>query len=290
MKYGTYFAYWEQEWDVDFVPYCEHVARLGFDILEVAGGGLYGLDDAQLKRLKDAAASAGIALTACIGLPKEYDVSSVDEGVRRAGIAYMKKLFKQMEKADIHSIGGIIYAYWPCDYNRPFDKPRVREQSIKSVRELAGATQDSGVTMMLETVNRFEQFLINSSEEAVQYVKDVGADNVRVMLDSFHMNIEEDNLGDAIRYAGKYLGHFHIGECNRKVPGKGHMPWDEMGKALNDIGYEGAVVMEPFVRIGGTVGSDIKVWRDISGGADDAQLDEDIRQALVFVKDKFEKQ
>lgn len=202
----------------------------------------------------------------------------------------MKKLFKQMEKADIHSIGGIIYAYWPCDYNRPFDKPRVREQSIKSVRELAGAAQDSGVTMMLETVNRFEQFLINSSEEAVQYVKDVGADNVRVMLDSFHMNIEEDHLGDAIRYAGKYLGHFHIGECNRKVPGKGHMPWDEMGKALNDIGYEGAVVMEPFVRMGGTVGSDIKVWRDISGDADDARLDEDIRQALVFVKGKFEKQ
>ena len=67
------------------------------------------------------------------------------------------------------------------------------------------------------------------------------------------------------------------------------MPWDEMGKALQDISYDGAVVMEPFVRPGGTVGSDIKVWRDLSGSADEQKLDADIKEALQFVRQKFSK-
>lgn len=68
-------------------------------------------------------------------------------------------------------------------------------------------------------------------------------------------------------------GHFHTGECNCKVPGKGCIPWCEIRKALHDIGYNGGVVMEPFVRMGGTVGSDIKVWRDISCEANEAKVD-----------------
>jgi D-psicose/D-tagatose/L-ribulose 3-epimerase len=139
----------------------------------------------------------------------------------------------------------------------------------------------------MEVVNRFEHFLLNDAKEAVQYVKDVGRPNVKVMLDCFHMSIEEDSMGDAIRTADKYLGHFHIGETNRKVPGKGRMPWDEMAQALRDINYQGYVVMEPFVKMGGGVGSDIKVWRDLSDGADEAQLDADIAESARFVRSKF---
>ncbi|CAB3808727.1 D-psicose 3-epimerase [Paraburkholderia ultramafica] len=78
------------------------------------------------------------------------------------------------------------------------------------------------------------------------------------------------------------LGHFHTGENNRRVPGKGRIPWHEVGLALRDIKYAGAVVMEPFVKTGGTIGSDIKVWRDLSEGADEAKMDEDARGALAF--------
>lgn len=289
MKFGTYFAYWEQEWEADYIKYCKKVADLGFDVLEVSGAGLMDMSDAQLAELKQAAADAGITLTGCIGLPKKYDVSSENEEVRQAGLKFMKELIVRLNKVGIKIVGGIVYAYWPVDYADPVHKEAVRKISIASVQELADFAKDYDVTMVLETVNRFEQFLFNDAAEAVQYVKDVNRDNVKVMLDCFHMNIEEDNLGDAIRATGKYLGHFHIGECNRKVPGKGHMPWAEMGKALNDIGYDGCVVMEPFVRPGGTVGSDIKVWRDLSDNADEAKLDADIAEALKFVRKEFAK-
>ena len=287
MKFGTYFAYWEQEWKADYAFYAEKVAKLGFDVLELAAGALPDMDDAELARIRQAAKNAGISLTGCIGLPARYDVSSADESTRRSGIEFMKKLIAALEKLEINILGGIIYAYWPCDFSKPVDKPGVRARSVESVREMADFAAQCGVTMTLEVVNRFEHFLINTSEEAVQLVRDIDRPNVNVMLDCFHMNIEEDFLGDAIRTAGKYLGHFHIGECNRKVPGKGHMPWDEMGKAFKDIGYDGAVVMEPFVRVGGTVGSDIKVWRDLSNNASDELLDEEISEALKFVRAKF---
>ena len=92
----------------------------------------------------------------------------------------------------------------------------------------------------------------------------------------------EVSIGDAIRHAGNLLGHLHTGECNRMVPGKGRMPWREIGDALQDIKYDGNVVMEPFVRMGGQVGSDIKIWRDISRGASEAELDADAKRSVEF--------
>lgn len=287
MKFGTYFAYWEQSWDTDYLKYVKKVADLGFDVLEVGAAGIVNMSDEALYALKAEAEKYNITLTAGIGLPKQYDVSAQDENVRQHGIAFMKKILDALHKAGIRAIGGTIYSYWPADYSAAINKPAAREQSIKSMRELADYAAQYDITLLIETLNRFEQFLLNDAKEAVEYVKEVNKDNVKVMLDSFHMNIEEDHLGDAIRYTGKHLGHFHIGECNRKVPGKGHMPWAEIGQALRDINYDGCVVMEPFVRPGGIVGADIKVWRDLSDHADDAKLDADIKESLEFVKKEF---
>lgn len=287
MRFGTYFAYWEKSWSADYFKYIDKVKALGFDVLEVTAD-IMELSDEQLAALRKKSEDTGVKLTACIGLPAKYDVSNEDEAVRRGGIEYLKKMLDAMSKAGIDRLGGIIYAYWPCDYSKPVDKPAVRKRSMESVRELAAYAAQYGIHLELEIVNRFEQFLLNDAKEAVEYIDELGCDNVHIMLDSFHMNIEEDNMGDAIRRAGHRLGHFHIGECNRKVPGKGHMPWDEIGQALRDIGYDGCVVMEPFTRMGGIVGSDIKVWRDLSENADDEQFDRDIAESLVFVKKAFE--
>jgi D-psicose/D-tagatose/L-ribulose 3-epimerase len=124
--------------------------------------------------------------------------------------------------------------------------------------------------------------VLNTAQEGVDFVRETGKPNVKVHLDTFHMNIEENSFAEAIRTAGPLLGHFHTGENNRRVPGKGLLPWHEIGGALKEIGYDRAVVMEPFVRMGGQVGSDIKVWRDLSEGADEAALDEAARQSLAF--------
>lgn len=287
MKIGTYFAYWAKEWKVNYMEFIPKAAAAGFDVLEISSG-IVDLSDAECAELKQAAVDAGLTLTACLGIPSDLDVSSADEATRRRGIDFMKKLFVAMDKCGIRKIGGILYAYWPCDYSQPVDKAGVRARSVESVREMADFAAQYDIAMNLEIVNRFEHFLLNTAAEAVDFVKDVGRPNVKIMLDCFHMNIEEDNFGDAIRYAGDYLGHFHIGEANRKCPNAGgRMPWEEMAQALRDIHYQGYVVMEPFVRMGGGVGSDIKVWRDLSDDGDDAKIDNDIRESCAFCKRVF---
>ena len=167
------------------------------------------------------------------------------------------------------------------------DKEAQWARGVESVKKLGSVASSLGIDFCLEVVNRFETHILNTAEEGMRYLKDVDCDSVKLLLDTFHMNIEEDNLADAIRLAGDKLGHLHVGEGNRKLPGTGHLPWNEMGKALNEIGFSGGVVMEPFVKMGGKVGEDIKVWRDLSGNADEAKMDADIKTSLEFLKKAF---
>ena len=287
MKFGTYYAYWEQEWKADYLYYVDKVAKLGFDILEVGAVDIGDMTDDQIKAIRDRAGEKGISMTAGMGMPKTCDMTSTDPAVRQAGMDRLKKAIVGMEKLGVTLIGGILYSYWPYDYNEPVDKPAAWARAVAGMREVAGFAADHGVTLGMEVVNRFEHYMLNTAEECIQFVKDIDRKNIRVMLDCFHMNIEEDYFGDAIRATGDLLCHFHIGEANRKVPGQGHMDWDDIGRGLRDIGYRGAVVMEPFVKPGGTVGREIKVWRDLSKGADVDRLDAEIAEALQFVKKKF---
>ncbi len=105
-----------------------------------------------------------------------------------------------------------------------------------------------------------------------------------MMLDTYHMNIEEDSLGQAIVRAGDQLGAFHIGENNRRPPGRGHIPWDEVVTALREIDFDRDTVMEPIVHMGGGVGNLLAVWRDMTDGRD---LDEAAREGLDFYRGKL---
>jgi D-psicose/D-tagatose/L-ribulose 3-epimerase len=281
-KIGIYYAYWTHDWNADFHPFIDKVAGLGFDVLEVNAGAIADLSLAERKNLKAHAEDKNLALSYCIGLPKQYDPASEDEQVRKNGVAYLSKMARAIGEMGGGNLGGILYSYWPVTVPEGMtDKRSYLERSVASMKEAAKFAEDNQVFLNMEVVNRFEQFLINTCEEAVAYVEAVGSPNVKVMLDTFHMNIEEDFAGEAILTAGDKLGHFHIGENNRKPPGYGHIPWTEIGAALRKINYQGYVVMEPFLMPGGEVGRDIKVFRDMSTGLD---MDVEAKKALMFMR------
>lgn len=282
MKFGIYYSYWEKEWSADCLAYVERVARLGFDVIEIAAHHINGYGAAHLDEIARAARANGIAVTAGLGPSPQRNLSSPDPEIRRAGRAFFEEALTNIARLDAHVIGGALHSYWPVDYSKPVDKAGDRARGVEGIAGIADFAADLGIDLCIEVLNRFENHVLNTAEEGVAFVHDVGKPNVKVMLDTFHMNIEEDSFGKAIRTAGPLLGHFHTGENNRRVPGQGSLPWHEIGTALRDIGYDGCVVMEPFVRMGGGIGSDIKVWRDLSGGADEAKMDEDVRNGLLF--------
>lgn len=287
MKYGIYFAYWEKEWNADQKAYISKVKELGFDILEISCAMLKNITEAELLEMKKMAQDAGVMLTAGYGPAASENLASADEGIVQNAISFFTDILKKLEILDIHTLGGGIYSYWPVDYSKPIDKAGDWERSVKNVRKVGKIAGECGVDYCLEVLNRFEGYLLNTCKECKEFVEQVDVPAVKIMLDTFHMNIEEDSMTEAILLAGDKLGHFHVGENNRRLPGKGSMPWYEIGCALRAIGYDKNVVMEPFVRSGGGVGSDIKIWRDLSKGASVGMLDQDAAWSVAFLRGAF---
>ncbi len=287
MKYGTFFAYWVHEWHGDYKYYAKKVADIGFDVLEISAGDLLTMSDTELAELKAVCDGYGLAITSNIGPAKKYDVAAKDASTREAGIKFLTDIMKQMTKVGSKSMVGVTYTYWPNDFS-DLDKAGIWGRSVESMRRMCDVADECDVDMCLEVVNRFETTLLNTAEEGVRYCRDVDKKRAKLLLDTFHMNIEEDSFAGAFRTAGDLLGHVHLGEANRKLPGEGRLPWDEIGAALREIGYTGNVVMEPFMMEGGAVGRDIKVWRDLSDGADEAMLDAKIKRSLEFLHTKFD--
>ncbi|GAB1481410.1 sugar phosphate isomerase/epimerase [Treponema sp.] len=281
-RIGIFYAYWSREWEADFMPFVEKVGKLGFEQLELHAAAVAKMGMSERKKIKDAASAHNLKLSYGIGLTKDHDPSALDENARKAGVAFMKKAIEGVAEMGGGMIGGTVHSYWPALPPKDLkEKAAIRAQSIKSMKELAPIARDSGVILNVEVINRFEQFMLNTCEEALSFVKEVDSPALGILLDTFHMNIEEDSIGDAIRMAGKHLNSLHIGETNRKLPGMGRMPWAEIKTALDDINYDGPLVMEPFIVPGGQIGKDIALWRELVPNPD---LDALAAKSVEFVK------
>ena len=289
MKYGTLYSYWSEngEWGGDYCALCHKAKNAGMDVLEIGAGDLVSMSDTELSKLRDTAKELGLEISANLGPPRDKDISSADPEIRKAGIKFLCDIMHQMKKIDCKILIGALYNCWPYDFV-DLDKEALWARAVEGMKAVGDEADRLGITIALEVLNRFETILITDCEEGVRFCRDVDRKSVRLLLDTFHMNIEEDDLPAAFRRAGDLLAHVHVGEGNRKLPGMGHLPWAEIGKALRDIGYNGMVVTEPFMKAGGQIGRDIKVWRDLSGGADEATMDKYIADAMVFLRNNFE--
>ncbi len=288
-KFGIFMNFWEKNWDADHAKYIKKAADIGFDILEFQAQPLLEMSDEKIRSLRALADEAGIELTYSLGLDPAYDVSSLDEEKRKGGVKYLQNIIKKMHVGGGTLLSGVSYAGWGTpgvvmDNKRPY-----LEQSVKSMKEIIKTAEEYGVTYCVEAVNRFETCIINTAKEALDYVEMIDSPNIGVLLDTYHMNIEESNIGDAIRLAGDKLTSFHTGENNRTAPGRGHIDWDEIFKALADINYKGRIISEPFVMKGGEVGRDIHVFRDLVDNPTEAVIDAEAAYLLNFEKEMVKK-
>jgi D-psicose/D-tagatose/L-ribulose 3-epimerase len=289
MKYGIYYAYWEHQWGGDYLKYARKVGALGFDILEISCASLEDMPSYKVKELAQVAKDAGITLTGGYGPRPEENLSSFDIKTVENGFEFWKKTFDVLAALKIKLVGGGLYSYWPVDFSKTFNKEDDLKRSIESMKKLSEIAAPYAITLGMEALNRFEGYLINTAKEALDYVKAVDRDNVKVMLDTFHMNIEEDSLINAILTTGPYLGHFHIGEANRRPPGpNSRMDWTGIARALFAVSYSGPVVMEPFVLMGGQVGMDIKIWRELLQKVEEKDLDAAVADSLRFIRQIFD--
>jgi len=257
-------------------------------LMEISLSEFHELPKAKKAELKSAAEDLGLGITCCIGLKPEQDFASPDAAIRNAGIEYTKGLLDDCHFLNAPVFSGLNFCAWPATPPAGMtDKRPYVQRAVESVRKVIGIAESYNIKYAIEVVNRFEQYLVNDAREAIAFCNAVGSPNCMIHLDTFHMNIEEDSFRDAILLCKDRIGHFHLGEPNRKQPGTGRMPWDEIFGALKEIRYDGTIVMEPFVRQGGGVGRNVALWRDLSGNASDEELDVLGRRSLEFVRGKL---
>ncbi|MGD2143591.1 MAG: sugar phosphate isomerase/epimerase family protein [Anaerolineae bacterium] len=128
---------------------------------------------------------------------------------------------------------------WISGYKAEWDN------AVNSTRRAATYAAARDVLLALEPINRYETFLVTNVNQALEFLNDVGADNLKLHLDTFHMNIEEPDLAAAVRQAGDLLMNMHVSDSNREAPGRGHIDFTALMQALNEVGYEGALALEP---------------------------------------------
>ena len=289
-KLGIFMNFWEKNWAADHKKYIKKAAEIGFDILEFQAQPLLEMTDDHIRELRKTADAYGIELTYSLGLDRRYDVSSLNEDIRKGGVNYLQNIIKKMEVGGGTLLSGVSYAGWGTPDDMKDTKMPYWEQSVKSMKEIIKVAEACGVTYCVEAVNRFETCLINTAREALDYIAEIDSPNIGVLLDTYHMNIEEDSIGDAIRLVGaQRLKSFHTGDNNRRAPGRGHINWDEVFGTLAEIGYKGRIVSEPFVMQGGEVGRDIHVYRDLIENPCEAAIDAEAKYLLEFEKRMLEK-
>jgi D-psicose/D-tagatose/L-ribulose 3-epimerase len=285
IKFGIHNSYASTDWYADYDVLIKDVSSLGFDALECNPGTFLEMTKQKREGIKQLAEDRGLDLIFSFGLPKKYDLSSEDESIRQNGISYMKDILNVVHEMGSDLITGCIYSYWPYNYaTGTRDREKLQEISVKSLKELTKVAEDLEIDYAMEILNRFEQIVLNTAQEAVDFVKRIDSPRAKIALDTFHMNIEEDSISGALRTAKDYLIDVHLGERNRKFPGMGDFDWTGFMKTIRDINYNKYLVFEPFMITGGEVGENVYLWRDLTGKASKDQLNQMARDSLDFLK------
>ena len=277
MKFGIHAGIWMKEWTDDTAPLFERAAAIGFDGVEVS---LLGIGPDKAPALRRAAAQAGVSLTCSTGLGPSEDPTSEDPEIRAASRAALDRAINVAAELGSTSLAGVVAAPWGVF--DPHRKPERARQAAETLGLMQPLLEDTGVTLGIEAINRFETDLTCTAEEAVAIAEASGAENVGVLLDTFHMNIEEKDPPAALRSSGSKLVHFHVSDCDRGVPGRARYDFRADAQALKDIGYRGWIVAEMFVRPGFSSSRDLNIWRDIEPDADRAAA-----EALGYMKKVF---
>lgn len=151
----------------------------------------------------------------------------------------------------------------------------------RALSSAAGHAKTLGLQFGIETVNRYENHLLNSAEQAVAQVERIGADNIFIHLDTFHMNMEEKGIANGIIAARNHLKYMHMSESDRGTPGCGNVAWDEVFSALAAIGFKGVLTLESFAAMPREMAGAISTWRPVAPSADEV-----LDRGLSFLRDK----
>lgn len=282
MRVGIFYAYFPYEDAVDWPAVLRRAKEDGADHVELSSMRLVKQSGEIRRETVRTARELGLTYTFCTSLPQDGDIASGDKVQRSRGIDAMRRNIELVAEMGGGVVGGMLHGS-TVKPGIPVDNATRQgrmENSARAIQEIAKTAQVCGVRMGLELCNRYENTMLNTVEQGLEFLDMVDNRAVGLHLDTYHMNIEEDDLAAAILKAGSHIVNVHACENNRKLPGMGHINWREVLMALHAAGYEGALAMECFSRPFGVWTNDHRLWREyVKDG-----VDEDLIRSVSYLK------
>lgn len=239
LHFGASMLSWIPQWTTAGGSYAiQKAASHGFDLLEIS---LPSSLDIDIPRLKREAAKAGIGIRFTLILPKEAHPTLYP----KKALNHLEKALDLVQAAGGTFLGGVLYSSIGIFTGQPCTEAE-RKTVIAVIRQAADYAADKGITLALEPINRYETYILNTAANVLALIKEINAPNLELMLDTFHMNIEETSFSAPVITAGKKLNYIHITGSDRGMPGEDNVDWNELFKALAATGFKGDLVLENF--------------------------------------------
>ena len=238
------------------------VRDFGFDVIELPIENAGDWDPARSRELLD---ELGLKATTAAVMTPERDLVSEDREVIESTQQYVRAAVDMAARAGARTLAGPIYSpvgkTWPMDAS---ERATTVRRLVENLRPVADHAAERGVTLALEPLNRFETSFMNTAEQVLEVVDRVASPALGVLLDTFHMNIEEHDPAAAIRLCKGHLAHFHACGCDRGAPGSDQIPWRRIASALRDTGYGGPLVIESFTVENQAIARAAAIWRPLA--------------------------
>jgi D-psicose/D-tagatose/L-ribulose 3-epimerase len=277
MKYGINLYLWADDMHDGLMPVLEKLKKMGYDGVEVP---IFDLDREKWRLWSRRLDDLGLERTANTVIAPEHNPLSADKAVRAAAYEHMEAVVDCCATVGSAILCGPHQVALGVFTGRGATDDEWK-RSVEHLRRVAEYAATAGVVLAEEVVNRFELYHLNTLDQGIRLVDEVGHPNCRLHLDTFHAHIEEKNTADAIRRAGDRIAHVHVSENDRGVPGSGSVAWDGTFDALREIGYDGWLTVEAFGNFLPNLAAATKIWRPLFDTEEDLAV-----EALDFLKTK----
>jgi D-psicose/D-tagatose/L-ribulose 3-epimerase len=278
MKIGMNLLLWATHVTEEHYPYLEKIKSTGFDGVEIP---IFGGNDAHYQKLRQKLDELQLQSSTVTVATPEASAISPDSAIRRAAAQRLKTIVRHSAilGADI-LCGPFHQALGVFSGTGPTEEEFKRAADVH--REAADEAQRQGLCLAIESLNRFECYFLNTVGSAAAYVRRVAHPNFKTMFDTFHANIEEEDLPKAFSANLVEIAHVHVANNDRGVPGRGHIDFRGLFQVIKSSGYNGWLTIEAFGRALPELVEPTRVWRDFF-----KQPDEVVTQGYQFIRDTW---
>ena len=281
IKIGAHAQIWVAPVAGDTLHVIEHVRDLAFDAIDINVVELP--PPFPVCELRRRLAETGLQGAVGTLLDEQHDITSADIDRRRAGIEFLKGMVRLCDDVGARTLIG---PYHSQVRRQRLDDERTRTERwgrcVEGLTTVAQEAQRLGVTLAIEPLNRYESDFLTTLADAVCLCEQVGIKCMGLLLDTYHMNIEEREIGGAIRAARNHIAHIHMSENDRGAPGSGHIDWWDVRDAVVDVGYAGVCTIESYNPDIPALAQRASFWRRLAPTQDDLA-----RSGLAFLRQLF---